>query len=190
MIKIIDDIISLNEQEKIKQTLFENTSFPWYYRKDVSYTESPHTQSRPGFSHQFVFNGKPSAFHTLTHNIIENAALEINLKEVTVIQARSFLQLPLDENFTGRDIDTPHIDLREPHWVFLYYVTDSDGDTIIFENEFKENEEPPFFEQLRGYATITPKQGRLVIFDGKQWHTAVQPRKNVRCIINIDIKKG
>ena len=34
---------------------------------------------------------------------------------------------------------------------------------------------------------IKPKQGRVVVFNGKYWHTAEQPKKNKRCIINYDI---
>ena len=34
---------------------------------------------------------------------------------------------------------------------------------------------------------VTPKQGRLVVFDGRYWHTAEQPKYNKRCVINTDI---
>ena len=36
---------------------------------------------------------------------------------------------------------------------------------------------------------ITPKQGRLVIFDGDIEHTAKQPQDDVRCVINFDIQE-
>ena len=45
---------------------------------------------------------------------------------------KSFLQFPL--NLKSKDDDTPHIDLDEGerHIVVLYYVKDSDGDTVIY----------------------------------------------------------
>ena len=35
---------------------------------------------------------------------------------------------------------------------------------------------------------VTPKQGRVVLFDGGLMHTAEQPiNSNVRCIVNYDL---
>ena len=79
----------------------------------------------------------------------------------------------------GNYIDTPHLDLKEKHSALLYYVNDSDGDTIIYE-DVKKN---------KIKKTVKPKQGRMVIFDGSYWHTGSQPRNNIRCIINTDITK-
>ena len=52
------------------------------------------------------------------------------MTEVDVIQGRSFLQLPLNNKKV--DVDSPHIDTDDKHFVMLYYVCDSDGDTIIY----------------------------------------------------------
>ena len=46
-----------------------------------------------------------------------------------------------------------------------------------------------FQPDLKIKKTIKPKQGRIVIFDGSYWHSGSQPKKNIRCIINTDIKK-
>ena len=35
---------------------------------------------------------------------------------------------------------------------------------------------------------VSPKQGRVVLFDGIHWHTAQQPNHNVRCIVNYDLR--
>jgi hypothetical protein len=34
---------------------------------------------------------------------------------------------------------------------------------------------------------VTPKQGRVVIFDGYHWHTGTQPQKGMRCVINSNV---
>ena len=118
--------------------------------------------------------------------IIENTANKLDINKYEVNKSRSFLQLPLQESFTGTDIDSPHVDLQTPHLVFLYYVLDSDGDTVIYKNK-TDGSTRPFFDELEVLQKITPKQGSVVVFDGLHWHTAEQPRKNVRCIINNDI---
>ena len=34
---------------------------------------------------------------------------------------------------------------------------------------------------------VTPKQGRVVIFDGGQYHTALQAVNKIRCIANYNL---
>ena len=31
---------------------------------------------------------------------------------------------------------SPHVDMPRPHWVVIYYVNDSDGDTLIFDKTY------------------------------------------------------
>ena len=104
-----------------------------------------------------------------------------------LLNARSFLQLPLNRNFIGKGEDTPHLDRRTPHIVFLYYVCDSDGDTIIYDYKSKHAEDVPYKEDVNVLKRVSPKQGRVVVFDGLHWHTAEQPTKDKRCIINFNI---
>ena len=35
---------------------------------------------------------------------------------------------------------------------------------------------------------VTPKQGRVVLFDGGLYYTAEQPLNNNRCIVNYDLE--
>ena len=107
-----------------------------------------------------------------------------------IMEARSFLQLPLNKGYIGEGVDTPPLDRTEPHLVFLYYVNDSDGDTIIYNYKSKSPTDIPFFEDVKEQKRVKPKQGRVVIFDGMYWHTAEQPTKDVRCIINFNIANG
>ena len=97
--------------------------------------------------------------------------------------------------------DTIHIDITEPHLAILYYVNDSDGDTIIYENmldldddsqwvKYKDDSDDfivPAPHLLVEKKRITPKQGRVVAFDGLYFHTAMQPRiSKKRIIINCN----
>ena len=64
-----------------------------------------------------------------------------------------------------------------------YYVCDSDGDTVIYE-EREENSEGKYTIKEK----VTPKKGRLVIFDGALYHAAEQPiNSNTRCIVNYNL---
>ena len=76
-----------------------------------------------------------------------------------------------------------------PHFVMLYYVNDSDGDTIIYNEKTKfdnckVDDEMKFSIKKK----VSPKQGRVVLFDGRHWHTAQQPNHNLRCIVNYNLR--
>ena len=42
-------------------------------------------------------------------------------------------------------------------------------------------------QKLNIQKKITPKQGRVVLFDGLLYHTAEQPNEDIRCIVNYDL---
>ena len=188
---VFDDIIDLEYQEKIKNVLigeetFNDYYFPWYFTQDVTNQKDKNSQKRSALTHQYVISEDDtntvgtidSVFHDLFIPLLNKACNKVDKQNISIIKGRSFLQLPI--NYKGKKEDTPHIDIIDSHFVMLYYVCDSDGDTIIY-NEQKKSDN--YTVQKR----ITPKQGRVVIFDGMYWHTAEQPTKDIRCIINFNI---
>ena len=189
-ILVFDDIIDLEYQERIKSILlgdetFEDYYFPWYFTQDVTKQKDKDSQKRSAFFHGYVRDNDDtigtidSVFHYLIVSLLESACNKIDKQSVNVIQGRSFLQLPI--NYKGEREDTPHVDIFDDHFVILYYVCDSDGDTIIYNEQVKSDR---YTVQKR----ITPKQGRVVLFDGSYYHTAEQPLNNIRCVVNYDLK--
>ena len=76
---------------------------------------------------------------------------------------------------------SPHTDLKVPNLTCIYYVNDSDGDTVIF-NERQKSEEYTIAE------SITPKKNRLLVFDGDIYHTGHSPKKHRnRILINTNL---
>jgi hypothetical protein len=92
------------------------------------------------------------------------------LQEILV--ARIFLVMPYE---TDRDHMEPHVDYHFPHDVVLYYVNDADGDTVFYNN------------QGQVIKRVTPKKGRLVMFDGLTLHSGGIPKNGPRCIVNFDL---
>ena len=188
---VFDDIIDLEYQEKIKNVLigeetFNDYYFPWYFTQDVTNQKDKNSQKRSALTHQYVISEDDtntvgtidSVFHDLFIPLLNKACNKVDKQNISIIKGRSFLQLPI--NYKGKKEDTPHIDIIDSHFVMLYYVCDSDGDTIIY-NEQKKSDN--YTVQKR----ITPKQGRVVLFDGNFYHTAEQPTDNVRCVVNYDL---
>ena len=79
-----------------------------------------------------------------------------------------------------------HVDQSYEHKVFLYYVNDSDGDTVFFD-QFWSPQNPSIPTSLTEQVRVAPKQGLGVVFDGLQYHCSTSPiDANLRCVINID----
>ena len=186
-IYVFDDIIEKDYQNKIKNILigesrYNDEDFPWYYIDDVTASGEYENQKRGAFVHDYVHYeyGIESDFHYLFLDLIKASCSKLKIKEVDALQGRSFLQLPT--NIKREDVDSPHVDMQFKHFVMLYYVCDSDGDTIIY-NEEKISEKG-FTVQRK----VTPKQGRVVLFNGSLYHTAEQPNYNKRCVVNYDLR--
>ena len=190
-ILVIDDFIDKDYQEDIKDVLLGKEEwgdflFPWHYIDDVTAAFEDDNQGRPGLSHVYVeYNDDKTSdivsdFHDLFIPLLELACETLEVPSARIIQGRSFMQFPL--NLQSDEDDTPHIDLEEGerHIVVLYYVKDSDGDTVIYNQRTESN-------TYTVKQKVTPKQGRVVIFDGSQYHTAQQAINSVRCIVNYNL---
>lgn len=200
-IYVFDDLINISYQEQIKNTLmgnrnFKNEAFPWYYSRDVTAAGDERNQARPALAHKYVGyddgikNAKMiSEHHRLFVPLLKSACARLNVKGARVLQGRSFLQFPLQ--LEDRSVDTPHIDLEFPHMVVLYYVCDSDGDTVMYHQRFTGKEDMSNLHEKQNEFTerqcVTPKQGRTVVFDGSILHTAQQPLNNIRCVVNYNL---
>ena len=185
-ILIFDDVIDLEYQNIIKEILlgdrqYKGYDFPWYLTHDVTKPAKADSQLRPAFFHGYVDypSELSSVFHDVFIRLIQNSCAKIDRKNVDVLQGRSFCQLPISSDKIS--VDTPHIDIKEDHFVMLYYVCDSDGDTIIYNEQIKS-------ETYTLQQRVTPKQGRVVLFDGSYYHTAEQPLNNIRCVVNYNLK--
>jgi hypothetical protein len=190
-ILVIDDFIDKDYQEDIKDVLlgkeeWDDLLFPWHYIDDVTAAFEDDNQGRPGLSHVYVeYNDDKTSdivsdFHNLFIPLLELACDVLEIPSARIVQGRSFLQFPL--NLKSKEDDTPHIDLDEGerHIVVLYYVQDSDGDTVIYHERIES-------DTYTIKQKVTPKQGRVVIFDGGQYHTAQQAINTVRCIVNYNL---
>ena len=206
---VIDDFIDIQYQTRIKNVLlgdnesFNNENFDdifsWIYVDDVTATGDSDSKHRPGMAHQYVdlpyeeerdlsdgtindgvLGHVISEYHELFIPLLKKVGFKLGLNDVKVLQGRSFLQFPINTDGT---IDTPHIDIHGNNnfIVALYYVCDSDGDTVIY-NERIESKKYTINKR------VTPKQGRMVIFDGGLYHAAEQPiNSNTRCIVNYNL---
>ena len=145
-VTVIDDFIDKDYQEKIKIELLggfdsnkkhHDSDFPWFYIEDVTAAGDDDSQHRPGLGHQYVeFDDQSpgyvvSEYHEVFKPLLQKVGLKVGIRNVQVLQGRSFLQFPVNTDGT---IDSPHIDIcsEVDFIVALYYVVDSDGNTVIY----------------------------------------------------------
>ena len=187
---VIDNVIPL--------LLLENQ--PWYYQSDINFSdehlkELDKTGSavirRPGFG-SLIFDLEKSfgTPNNLLTPILYSAISNTDIVFTQILQARGFMSMPVSKDTVDK-IDKPHVDRYHHHMVCIYYVNDSDGDTVIFNKQFENYVfNTPLKEldpnNLPILQTITPKKGRCVIFNGKFFHASTQPTTGVRCIINFN----
>lgn len=177
---ILDNFLPKNYVEDIYNIVF--TQLPWFFVEDITYANSKDMLDKqaklyPGFSHVLKENMHVSPFFNYFLPIIFCGLKHIDKEDAVlgVSAARAFLQLPLDKNHSSRN--NIHVDTFDRHTVFLFYVNDSDGDTIIFGRDKNNN---PLM-------SVTPKKNRAVIFDGSFYHCSSTPTKEKRAVINFNL---
>jgi hypothetical protein len=187
-IKIVDKIIPTGYSDAIEQDLLRR-DFPWCYIDDVT---SVDYGSNSGLAHvAFDHGAKPSDWYPFIKPLVYSIT-EANgqpLKELYRIRV-GFLPRFNDSNYTH---NTPHVDFLWPHYTACYYVNDSDGDTILFEQTLDDvgiNVSDP--QPLREYtdktkfvevARATPRKGSVCIFDGKRFHASTKPQQHDRRLV-------
>ena len=118
-------------------------------------------------------------------------ALEKSGQQVDkILRVRLGLHSISPESFVGG----PHVDLNYPHMVALIYLTDSDGDTIIYNEKYQpsnlstyEYYEQVLNSQVTEAARSTPEENKMIWFDGGYYHSSSNPTTVAkRIVMNIN----
>jgi hypothetical protein len=191
----IDNIIPVDYQNHIEKIML-GSNFPWYYNPNLVSPDQPFLQradNHQGFNHLFLEEGKASSYFESVYPLVLSITSQPCISANNLVRMRANLTL----NAAGSSLQhhLPHIDTWRPHWVAIYYVNDSDGDTIIFNetNNTYNSGQSDIDKTLTGKFTIkqrvTPKKGKVLIFEGKYYHTSSWPTTNkCRSVINMNFE--
>lgn len=189
---VLDDIVPKQYQDLIEEQMLGDR-INWHYMRDITYDREKFDElkvsvAKPAFAHKFYDRsaGVISPGYGLVLPIAYNACDKIKFHISEVIAVRSFLTIPLPN--LQNVVDHPHVDREVSHIVVLYYVTDSDGDTVIYDKTFRDV--PPDqlkTEELKIFKSITPKKGRAIVFDGSRYHASTRPTLGHRCVVNFGV---
>lgn len=195
---IIDDLVSKSYANMIEERVTEN-KFPWYFNKhlvtDQIFTDGTDKEINHVGHNHFLYEDRKvvSPFFEFIHPLIL-AIGDTKLFDYDVLERARF-NLTQSNTTSSRDYHLPHIDSEYPHWVAIYYVNDSDGDTHIFEQRTEDfDHDTDIKTMINADFTIkkrvTPKKGRVLIFDGHQYHTSSFCKTTpYRIVLNINYGK-
>jgi hypothetical protein len=168
---LISNFIPFELKESIKLSVLHKT-FPWYWNESQIYDHLPSNESIAGFTHIAYANDKiDSGIYELFYKVLfclENK-LNFKVKSVYRIQANLLTNQIITEQ---QDKNQIHIDHINPNmYSLVYYVIDSDGDTLIYDDNGDVAE------------TCNPIAGNAVLFKSNLKHQASLPKLNKRRIV-------
>jgi hypothetical protein len=109
---------------------------------------------------------------------------QFNIKPFRI---KTNLQTPLGSSQQNLP-NMPHIDadiMENNFYTLIYYVNDSDGDTLIFKERFKGIP----IKEFNLYKKITPKKGTIVMFPLTTFHSGSHPMNSkARIVINYNFQ--
>ena len=182
---IIDDFVPLSYQDYIRDEL--KNMYGWKYihshsGKDLTYNPNDvNIKNSSGFSH-LVYDYSKGPISPLFNEIRNiflflEQATGIVVDEVYRIKAN--LSLPI---CAIKTYNPPHTDVEEEGFFSLvYYVDDSDGETVVFDKMYGED-----ILNYNIVQTIKPKKGRAVLLKSHQYHASANPINfDTRYVLNF-----
>lgn len=175
---IIEQAVPRSVQDAL-ENLALGDKINWFRNKGATYDEgpkmifpvTPDSLEVQQFTHTIYELNKPASqmFATILPVI---TAIPYTLKQLIRIKMNLCVYAKTDNpNAHGM----PHVDftqITEPLISAVYCVNDSTGDTLIFDQRYGQS--GPLTIKTR----VTPKKGRLVVFDGALLHAGNTPRTN------------
>jgi hypothetical protein len=185
-----DNFLSLEQILKAKQTITkDNKDIIWNARENTAgvkqYPKLKNNHITISEDQQYVHSAsfhenKISEIHDFGKYILEIFAKKHGMEIKKILRIKANI---LNKTDKQNHIHPPHVDMTIPHLVLLYYVNDSDGDTVIFNQKYSSQQNPT----LTVNQTIAPKAGAAIVFDGLTYHSSSSPQyTGERIVLNIN----
>jgi hypothetical protein len=190
-----DDLVEPAVADEIERVVVSG-GFPWYFQPNVNNNIRPEARkTHPtiisddsrfeesfGFSHLIFPTQEPNSPWLQYPKQLFEAFLNKNrLRPTRLLRIKANLLVRCSSSPTGPRPFAPHVDMPTPHWVMIYYVNDSDGDTVILDKTYPDRENAAVLR------AISPKKGRAILFDGRHYHCGTAPtHHDTRVVFNYD----
>ena len=184
-IHIYNDIISKEKQDKLENYFFSK-NISWKVENNTNYLKKDFPQ-RVIKSTDRIDDEIRSIINEIELNVVSNlntSLLENYRYKINLLKTEDYSK---DRN----EMDGIHIDTNRPHISMVYYINESDGDTVFYtlDGDFEgifdylPNKE---YSRFKKFKSVSPKKGTVVVFNGLTPHRSTYPIKKDRCVININ----
>lgn len=179
---IIENLL-LNDYSNELKKLIDSPNFPYYYNEN-QIIENNKNQIF-GFTHSLYKDKQINSnvfefFNPLITEFCNKSKIKVkNLFRLQVnLIFNQFVNTTILKNTIHKDIENIDGDFI----TFIYYVIDSDGDTIVYNDDLTIKE------------TAKPVQNNCIYFNSRDLHTANLPKKHkkrivINCILEIENDK-
>ena len=175
----IENFLTEEQEQKIEELTLD-PNFPWFYTPGTIVEVESGVQSKSVYDKginpfQFVHstNLNDCSFIDIITPVMNQLSVEFQ-SNIRILRCK-FNFLPKNSDNTYH---YPHVDDSEQNvYTAIYYVNDSDGDTYFFD------------EDLNITNTLTPKKGRMVLFNSNKFHSSSSPiNSEYRIVMNTVFK--
>jgi len=191
---VFDNVISKTYLKQLVDNIFD---YDWKFSSNLTYGNKEKYVNSQDFEYGFnasLTKEQRYFILPLIFKICDLSNIEIlNKNQISRITPR--LQTMLSSN---NEINDVHVDEERNHYVIIFYPHNIDGNTTLYNQttldlsyskfikmNFKEKKEAT--KNFTIFQKITPKENRVVVFNGNRYHASSSPSKGPRCIININI---
>jgi len=167
----VKELITKSRQKHLLNVLTD-MGFSWHYLEDATFEKTiENKKTVPSFCHLLYNNGEKGyhfdTFYPVLLDFLEHQ--DLKLDRLLRMRLGFLLNTAYSMPHLPYSYNNPHIDFEQPHMVGLFYLNETDGDTVVF-NETEESEE------YHIKARIKPEPGKFAAFDGKYYHASTCPK--------------
>ena len=165
MIRILDNVLDDSRSAKLLDLITKDT-FTWHLNKELiqysKYKQYEHYQH-----YHTIYNELNEKRISTPHYSIFSPIIQSFIPLATRAVRLSRCKLNLLHNHHLSDTGTcpVHIDSYQPHISMIYYINDSDGDTVFYGND-------------KEIQRVQPLKNRLVVFEGPLRHCSNHPKNH------------
>jgi hypothetical protein len=172
--KVFDNVLDNDSWQTLTKEIM-HVGVPWNF-SGTTYT----IDSNCSFS---CVPAQGDFMHDILYKCVEDCLHSVGISSSGILRMRLALIPKTDSKINI--VNDAHVDSPMQHMVGLLYINDSDGETILYNetiDRYKHiwsNDGDFYRKHLKGNLTemtrISPKANRLVVFDGRHFHSSSTP---------------
>lgn len=188
---VLDNFTPLSLQNHLEQCLMFNDQVMWSYRPETSGVQDNWDKNNTSIKENFQFEHNMYAYDNQNIYSPFFDLAKTNMYFIENIFGPIDVLKRMKTNLLVKDVGAektyhpPHVDSAASNSIsMIYYVNDSDGDTIMFDQTVDASiQDTNQHIGLTELGRISPKKGRAVIFNSNRFHSSSNPIVNNRRVI-------